>query len=223
MARKSRFVVDNGTYHVFCRGHNKQKILHDNYDFSKYLNIFAECKEKHNLKLHHYVLMPNHPHLIIKAITGFDLSNAMRTLNQTYAQYYRAKYGGAGYVWQDRFKSFVIQDGLYLLECGRYIELNPVRAGIVISPENYRWSSYRFYAFGEKNDLIDANPEYCGLSDNSVMRMKKYIEFVKDGFKEKRKLLRYFREGVYGDENFIEKLKKNGLEKIKWRKGRPSK
>lgn len=188
MARIARFVVDNGFYHVFCRGHNKQNIFHEENDFLKYLKILSESKVQYQLSLYHYVLMSNHPHLIVQAPTGNDLSSFMRKFNQTYAQYFRAKYGGVGYVWQDRFKSFLIQEGNYLLACGRYIELNPVRAGIVKDPKDYRWSSYRHYALGETSKIVDLNPAFLALSGNPELRRKKYILFVQDGIKEKRGL-----------------------------------
>lgn len=223
MARPSRFTIENGVYHVLCRGHNKQKIFHDQRDFSKYLKILSECKEKYCLKVYHYVLMENHPHFIMMASKGTDLSDSMRTLNQTYAQYYRSKYGGTGYVWQDRFKSFIIERGKYMLTCGRYIELNPVKAGIVSHPKDYPWSSYRVYAMGEKNSMVDISPEYLALSDDSMIRVKKYAEFVNTGLHERRGLARYFRSGVYGDEFFVEYLKRKGLKQVSYLMGRPNK
>lgn len=165
--------------------------------------------------------MKNHVHLILKSLNGEKLSKAMRGINQGYAQYYRWKYGGIGYLWQDRFKSFVIQEGKYLLECGRYIELNPVRAGIVKEPNEYPWTSYRYYAFGEQNTLLDMNPEYLGISEDSARRTKLYSDFVKDGLKERRSLERLFKEGVYGDKNFAECLKGRGLNQVWSHRGRP--
>jgi len=86
--------------------------------------------------------MSNHYHIIVFNSVPENLSNGIKLLNQSYTQYFRKKHDGVGHLWQDRFKSFVIQDGKYLLKCGRYVELNPVRAGMVISPEDYKWSSY---------------------------------------------------------------------------------
>lgn len=221
MARISRFTVDNGTYHILCRGHNRQNIFHDKDDFRKYLEILLDCKTRYAIKIYHYVIMSNHLHLIIMSPDGSAVSKMMKVLNQKYAQhYYRAKYGGVGYVWQDRFKSFLIQEGKYLLECGRYIELNPVRAGIVSEPQDYPWSSYGVYAFARKDYLVDINPEYLALSENPIVRMEKYVEFVKDGFKERRGLERYFRSGFYGDKDLASILKEKGLRQINWKKGR---
>ena len=187
------------------------------------MEILRLEKMKHKLKIYNYSLMGNHVHMIIMSPHGADLSNGMKNLNQTYAQYYRKKYGGIGYIWQDRFKSFIIQNGVYLLTCGRYIEVNAVKAGIVDDPQDYKWSSYRFYAFGERNPLLDFNPEYLALADDFEGRKSEYIKFVKDGIKDRRSLLRYFKIGAYGDEDFIKNMKQKGLKQVDWRIGRPKK
>lgn len=223
MGRQRRFTIDNATYHVFSRGHNKQTIFHQEEDFEKYLKLLAENKQKYNTKIYHYVLMNNHTHLIIYTEEGEDLSNFMRNLNQSYAQYYRLKYGGVGYVWQDRFKSFVIQDGIYLLECGRYVELNPVRAEVVEKPERYKWSSCKVYVLGQYDNIVDYDPEFLGLANDKERCRVLYIEFLNDGLNERRGLDRYFKSGAYGDKSFIERLKNEGLKQTTWRVGRPPK
>ena len=223
MPRKARFLIDDGVYHVLSRGHNRQKIFYDTGDCLKFMQILLLEKAKHKLQIYNYTLMENHVHMIIMAPQGVDLSNGIKTLNQTYAQYFRKKYGGIGYIWQDRFKSFIIQNGIYLLECSRYIELNPVKAGIVSRPQDYKWSSYRFYAFGEKNPLLNFNPEYLALAGDSEDRKSEYVKFVNKGIDEKRTLDRYFKYGACGSEDFIKEMKNNGLKQINWRRGRPKK
>lgn len=106
--------------------------------------------------------MDNHIHIIMKSPDGKNLSGAMKSVNVSYTKYYRRKYKGVGRFFQDRFKSFIIQGGKYLLECGRYVELNPVRAGIVGSPGSYKWTSYRVYVQNEKNELVDIDPGFEG-------------------------------------------------------------
>jgi putative transposase len=221
MPRIKRFVIEYGTYHILSRGHNKKQIFNEDEDFEFYLNNILSCKQEFQFKVYNYVMMDNHLHLIMYVPVIDELARIMRSLNQKYAQHYRKKYGGSGYVWQDRFKSFLIQEGRYLLECGRYVELNPVRAGIVKSPEEYKWSSYRFYALGEQNLILSFNDEYLGLSENQNLRMKKYIEFVNDGINDKRGLERYFRQGLYGSSEFMNKLKRMGLKETTWKRGRP--
>ncbi|MEW6556791.1 MAG: transposase [Elusimicrobiota bacterium] len=223
MPRISRFVINNGIYHILSRGHNRQVVFHENEDYQRYLMILADCKQNYSIKLYHYTLMPNHPHLILTLPEGKMLAKAMRKLNQSYAQYYRRKYGGIGYLWQDRFKSFVIQNGLYLLECGRYVETNPVRAELVESPEQYPWSSYRVYVFGERNPILDLNPEYLRLGETPEKRQIAYREFVLCRIIEKRSEKRFFNDGVYGNKEFAEQMKNFGL-KPRWsHKGKPKK
>ena len=101
--------------------------------------------------------------------------------------------------------------------------MNPVRAGIVKSPDEYKWSSYRVYAEGENNGIIDINPEYEGLSENSALRRERYKEYIKDGVVEKRKEDRFFRDGVYGSKEFMEKMKEQGLKPVWSHGGKPKK
>ena len=221
MPRRARFTIEDGVYHILSRGNNQQAIFHKDKDYQEFLDILSSYKEEYRLEIYHYVLMGNHIHLIVRASDGKTLSEAMKGITWKYAQYYRKNYGGIGHFWQERFKSFLIQEGRYLLECGRYIELNPVRAGIVEEPKFYYWSSYRTYAEGERDNLTDFSPEYLGLSDSSGVRQEKYREFVKDGLKERRGEERYFKEGVFGSREFVEEMKSKGLVSLWSHRGRP--
>ena len=223
MPRKARFFVSDGVYHILSRGHNRRKVFYDNRDFLKFTKILQLEKSKRGWQIYNYGFMGNHVHMIIMSPQGIDLSNGMKNLNQTYAQYFRKRYGGIGYIWQNRFKSFIIQNGIYLLRCGRYVELNPVNAGIVRNPEGYKWSSYRFYAFGEDDPLLTFNPEYLALADNFEDRQSAYMKFVSEGQGEKRTLDRYFKSGAWGDEDFVKEMKAKGLKSVSWKIGRPKK
>ena len=223
MPRRARFTIEGGIYHILSRGNNQQVIFHKDRDYQEFLDILSFYKKKYGLEIYHYVLMGNHIHLIVKVPDGKALSEAMKGIKWRYVQYYRKNYGGIGHFWQERFKSFLIQEGRYLLECGRYIELNPVKARIVEEPKSYYWSSYRAYGEGEKDYLIDFSPEYFGLADNSPDRQGKYREFIKDGLKERRREERYFREGAFGSREFVEEMKKKGLVSLWSHKGKPKK
>ncbi|MDD5687860.1 MAG: transposase [Elusimicrobia bacterium] len=218
MPRRARFTIEDGTYHVMIRGNNRNPIFQNSEDFSYFMELIKDNKEKYNLKVYHYVLMNNHIHIIIKSVIGKNLSEAMKRMMVSYMRYYRKLYKGIGHFFQDRFKSFLIQDGKYLLECGRYVELNPVSAGIVKYPNEYKWSSYKVYAEGEKSNLIDINPEYMGLSEDIDNRKKRYKEYINDGLFEQRTEERFFKEGAYGSVEFKEILKKRGLKPI-WSHG----
>ncbi|PIU18347.1 MAG: transposase [Elusimicrobia bacterium CG08_land_8_20_14_0_20_44_26] len=222
MPRTARFTIDDGIYHVMTRGNNKQRIFSCERDCSFYLALLKDCKIKYELKLYHYSLMVNHVHLMVQAHTGRELSLFMKRLNVLYTNYYRKNYGGIGHFFQDRFKSFIIQKGRYLLECGIYIELNSVNAGIVKFPEEYKWSSYMAYANGEGNDLVDLSPAYLDLSDSSEERQKIYKEFIEQRGIEKREENRFFRVGAYGSKKFITDLQTKGL-KPRWsHRGNPN-
>ena len=142
MGRLARFIPPDSYFHILSRGNNRQIVFLNDANFEKFLEFLKFCTEKFVWKVIHYVLMSNHYHIIVFNSVPENLSNGIKLLNQSYTQYFRKKHDGVGHLWQDRFKSFVIQDGKYLLKCGRYVELNPVRAGMVISPEDYKWSSY---------------------------------------------------------------------------------
>ncbi|GAG00702.1 unnamed protein product, partial [marine sediment metagenome] len=208
MPRRARFTFENATYHILSRGNNRQKIFFQEDDYKEFVDLLSFYKKKYLLQIYHYALMTNHYHMIVQVRDGNILASAMKGLNLSYAKHYRRKYGGVGYLWQGRFNSFVIQDGRYILECGLYIELNPVRAGIVENVEKYPWTSYRVYGEGKKSSVIDINPEYFGLAENPERRQTIYRQFIEYRFREKHLLKKYFHAGVYGSENFVEILRK---------------
>ena len=154
MPRRKRFTIDDGIYHVVIRGNDRRRIFRWDEDFEFYSELLRDNKKKYNLKIYHYILMDNHVHMIIAAPDGKSLSGAIKRINVTYTRYYRRKYKGIGHFSQDRFKSFLIQKGKYLLECGRYIELNPVKAGIWIFREILFWNTI-FFRFPDRKTLLN--------------------------------------------------------------------
>ena len=223
MPRRRRFVVENAYYHILNRGNNRQRIFLKEADYKKFLELMQVYFKPLDIAVIHYVIMSNHYHLILRIKSVGSLKRGMQQLNQVYARYFRKVHGGAGYLWQGRYKSFVIESGKYLLECGIYIELNPVRAGIVKSPDEYKWSSYRAYGKGKKDKIITISPEYEGLSDSALVRAKKYEEYAIEKGKDNRQLKRYFKTGVCGSSSFAEKLQQNGLIPVWSHSGRPGK
>jgi len=221
MPRRARFTVENGTYHIMLRGNNRSRIFHNDDDFCYFIELLKENKEKFGLKIYHYALMDNHIHLVVQSPDGAKLSAAMKRITVTYTRYYRKIYKGIGHFFQDRFKSFLIQEGKYLLECGRYVELNPVRAEMVKLPGDYRWSSYRVYAESERPGMVDFNPEYEGLGEDKERRATRYREYIKDGILERRNEARFFKQGAYGSKEFIESLGKQGLRTVWSHGGQP--
>jgi putative transposase len=123
--------------------------------------------------------MPNHLHLIIQAQRKEDLPKFMQVVLQVYASHFRKKYRSVGFIFQNRYKSSFIDKDSYLLECGRYIERNPLRAGITEDLLNYPWSSFRCYAKGVGDDIIsEKNPLYFDLGDTEQKRQQRYCEYL---------------------------------------------
>jgi len=224
MPRTARIAPKDFIYHVLSRGNNRQNVFGADTDFLKYLEILKHSKEKHAFLLYHYVLMSNHVHLVMEpSADGSDLSAIMKSINLSYARYYQKKRGLIGHFWQDRFKSMVIARDEYLLACGSYVELNPVRAGIVDDPAFYPWSSYGCNALGREDPLIDPHPIISGWS--AELRLSQYREFV-NGILQKKEAMRGEMDGrqVYGSEDFnAAVLKEYPLNVEKKGVGRPRK
>jgi putative transposase len=122
--------------------------------------------------------MPNHIHLLVGVAEESNLSRFMKRLNLKYFYYYKKKHNYSGHLWQDRFKSKIIDKDEYFIQCGKYIELNPVRAYLVLSPADYLFSSYRHYSLGFKDELVDDDPLYIDLSNATVRRQERYRSLV---------------------------------------------
>jgi len=221
MPRDKRLIPPDGYLHIMCRGNNKQFIFHSPLDYRNYYELLFEMREENKIEINHYCLMNNHIHLIVHVKSKSDLARYMKQVNLTYFHYYRRRYGYAGHIWQGRFKSNIIEKGSYLIQCGKYIELNPVKAGIVEHPREYKYSSYQHYAYGKKDKLIKEDPEYLqtGRSQNQIR--KAYRDFVIDEtIKEFIDVKKYL-----GTDRFVKKMEryfsiKNSNKKRGWPKGK---
>ena len=180
MARspRFRFLMDGGIYHIISRGHNRYRLFNKAGDYKTYKDIIIDCKEKYNFNLFHYCLMPNHVHLLLKIANGPELPHLMQRINQSYAKHYKRSYKLIGNLFQGRYKSLLIDRDEYLLECGRYIERNPLRAKMVDVLTQYYFSSYNFYAKGRTDGIIEYNPLYLELSKDPKERAALYKDYV---------------------------------------------
>lgn len=140
MPRNAREKSETGIYHIMVRGINRQDIFHDEYDYQRYLDTLCRVKEENGLKVLGYCLMSNHLHLLINEGKA-DISRVMKQVGTSYAYRFNRKYDRSGHVFQDRFKSESVENDAYLLTVIRYIHRNPISAGILSKPEDYRWSS----------------------------------------------------------------------------------
>ena len=178
MPRQKRFLPPDNAFHIMCRGNNGYQVFNSAKDYSKYLDLVNKYKAEHPFDLFHYCLMNNHVHLLIMVKEGKDFSNFMKKLNLAYFSYYKFNYGWNGHFWQDRFKSKLISKDSYLIQCGKYIEMNPVRTKKTEKPEDYLWSSYNYYAKGLKNNLITRDLIYDSLGVTEEFRQHAYQNMV---------------------------------------------
>lgn len=178
MARKPRLVMDEGYYHVIQRGNDRRKVFRDNNDYKHFYLLLKKYLKRYPSFLYHYCLMSNHLHLLLKVIEARDLSKLMQGINLSYTLYYKQKYKFTGSLWQGRYKSIVIEKDEYLMECGRYMERNPVRAGLVVDPKDYPFSSYNFYACGIESDIITEDVLCQGMGSGKTERQAKYRDYV---------------------------------------------
>jgi len=172
MPRQKRFLPPDNYYHIMNRGNNGLVIFTCDEDCRYYLERLSDLRSDHPLEIIHYCLMSTHTHMLVKITKKTNFSLFSKRLNLSYANYYKRNYGLTGHFWQGRFKSQIISKDNYFMQCGKYIELNPVRAGIVEKPEDYEFSSYRHYALGEKNILITDEIFYNELGSNTKVRRK---------------------------------------------------
>ena len=178
MTRRTRFQDPYYHYHVIVRCNNKEFRFETDEDFLCYLKILRLVQNKHRFSVFNYVLMHSHVHLFIQPSPKFFLSKSMQLLNWKFANIYNQAKSRKGHLWLERYTSIPVQTGKYALTLMRYIDRNPVLAGIVNKPEDWNWSGYRYYSLGEKNDIIQPHPNYLGLSNDTKTRQKIYTEFV---------------------------------------------
>nr|WP_305908179.1 transposase [Methylomarinum sp. Ch1-1]MDP4520991.1 transposase [Methylomarinum sp. Ch1-1] len=163
MSRLPRFVLPGQPQHVIQRGNNRHIIFVVEEDYQYYLSKLTEACEKHHCDIHAYVLMTNHVHLLITPYVGNGISKVMQSVGRYYVQYFNRRYQRTGTLWEGRYKATLLNSDQYFLVCSRYIELNPVRAGMVKSPEDYRWSSYRGNALNDDDPLLTNHCLYRSL------------------------------------------------------------
>ena len=229
MTRPLRIIVPNIPFHVLDRGNNRQIVFRENEDFAYFLKLLKRYKKELKFKLYHFCLMPNHIHFVIESTVEGSLPRIMMRLTLAYSSYFNKKYEGVGHVWQGRYKSSLIDKDNYFIWCGLYVELNPVRARLVVGPEDWQWSSYNFYAFGKTNPstegLIDVDHYYLELGKSSQEWQERYRKQVKEVME--MDFTKNIREkldgGVFGKSDFIREMKEEFKIKSLRGRGRPKK
>ena len=174
MPRRSRIHLDNVPLHIVQRGHNREPCFHAEEDYAAYLHWLGEALKETHCHLHAYALMTNHVHLLLTPEKATAIPDLLISLGRRYVQYINTTYRRTGTLWDSRYKSSLIQAETYLLDCMRYIELNPVRATMVDDPAHYCWSSYRTNALGKAEARIAPHPLYLALGDTDAIRQSAY-------------------------------------------------
>jgi putative transposase len=204
MARRPRLFAAGVLYHVIVRGNQRQKTFISQSDYRAYIERLARYRKKYGYVLHAYCLMPNHVHLLVES-SEHPLSKFMQGLQQSYSQYFNHRHRQSGHVFEGRYKAIICQKDQYLLELIRYIHLNPVRAGMVKSPELYRYSGDHAYLQGKGSEIVDPAKVLSMLGGKQA-----YRRFVRDGLSDGHKEEYYAVEDqrFLGTEGFGEKMLK---------------
>ena len=185
MARLPRLTLPGYPHHIILRGNNRQAIFATVADYQTLLNLLLENAQKFKVAIHAYVLMPNHIHLLATPDTADGLPQMMQAVGRRYVRWFNDAQGRTGTLWEGRYKSTVIDTDQYLLTCMAYIDLNPVRAGLVLQAADYAWSSHRHY-IGQRLDngvdkLITPHPLVWGLGNTPFAREAAYADLVRGG------------------------------------------
>ena len=179
MPRKARVLVPNYPHHIVQRGHNKKEVFRVKQDYQYYLDNLKEWKEALGIKLYAWCLMTNHIHIIAEpGDDAMTISQMMKRVNGKQSAFVNRLEGRTGTLWEGRYKASPIQRDAYLLSCVRYVELNPLTAGLVGDLEAYPWSSYPERAGLEKRTMLDLDCCYLGLGQTERKRLNRYREFL---------------------------------------------
>ncbi len=179
MPRRPRITLAGVPLHIIQRGNNRQACFFADEDYKAYLHWLVKYAREHECALHAYVLMTNHVHLLLTPQTTDGAGKLMKRLGQHYVQYVNRCYRRSGTLWEGRFRSCLTQEEDYVLGCYRYIELNPVRAKMVIHPAEYCWSSYRSNAQGESANRLTPHALYTSLATGDNTRKAVYRELFR--------------------------------------------
>ena len=225
MARLPRLTVPGYAHHIIQRGNNRQAIFVDRADQEKLLALLAENTTRFRVALHAYVLMSNHFHLLATPSSADGLPQFMQAVGRSYVRWFNDRHGRSGTLWEGRYKSTLIQTDRYLLACMAYIDLNPVRAGMVAEARDYPWSSHAHYAGLRHDRLVTPHPLYWALGNTPFAREAAYADLVRGGVSaaDQATLTEATLRGwAAGDSDFVEKLQQSTERRVtKAKAGRP--
>lgn len=225
MARLPRLSIPGYPHHVIQRGNNRQAIFARPEDYQFLLDLLDENARKFGVAVHAYVLMDNHFHLLVTPEAPDSLPKMMQAVGRRYVRHFNAKHGRSGTLWEGRYKSTLIQTERYLLACMAYIDLNPVRSGLVAHARDYPWSSHGHYIGQKTERLITPHPLYWELGNTPFAREAAYADLVNEGLSADKQwaLTQSTLHGwALGDPDFVADLQKKTERRVsKTRAGRP--
>ena len=205
MPRQPRFYYPGAVLHVIQRGNDRAPVFAGVDDRRFYLDCLGDAASTHGVAIHAYVLMDNHVHLLASPNHAQAVPRMMQSLGRRYVGGFNFLHERTGTLWEGRYKATLVDNEAYLFSCHRYIELNPVRAGMVASPADYRWSSYRVNAYGADDSIVTPHPMFVALSEHPEERHDIYRRLFGEPLSED--VVRAIRdatqfEWVLGDEGF---------------------
>jgi putative transposase len=174
IVRHPRIDVAGIAQHVIQRGVDRSVCFADDEDRRLYLSILRDVASQSDCQIHAYVLMTNHVHMLVTGEQLGSISTMMQGLGRRYVQYFNSRYHRTGTLWEGRFKSSLVDSENYILRCYRYIELNPVRAQMVLRAEDYKWSSANANAFGKPDPVVSPHPAFLNFEKDHSSRLRNY-------------------------------------------------
>jgi len=174
MPRQPRFWFPGAVLHVVQRGNNRTGVFADDADRRFYLRCLADAATAHGVAIHAYVLMTNHIHLLVSPETSESMPRTMQSLGRRYVRWFNHFHDRTGTLWEGRYKSALVDSDAYLIACMRYIEANPVRAGMVAASGEFAWSSYRANGHGHADSLVTQHSVYASLGSTPASRQAHY-------------------------------------------------
>ena len=181
MARLPRLILPEQPHHVVLRGNNRQAIFDSDLDREHLIAVLKDAATQYRVAIHAYVLMDNHIHLLATPATAEALSRMMQSLGRRYVGWFNARHHRSGTLWEGRFRAGLIEGERHLLACMRYIELNPVRAGLCVEPADWPWSSVRHHLGLARSSLVTEHEMYWLLGNTPFEREHGYREFLGQG------------------------------------------
>lgn len=211
MARLPRLCLPGTPHHVIQRGNNRQACFVDPNNYVAYASWLLEFSRQYRVAIHAWVFMTNHVHLLLTPESPDGIPQMMQCLGRQYVRYFNKLYGRTGTLWEGRYKSCVVNADEYLITCLKYIELNPVRAGMVESPADYFWSSYQAHGLGKEIEMWSPHALYQQLGSSSAKRCEAYKNLFVSSVDEdviKKIRLASNRELVLGNGDFEQSVER---------------